>query len=130
MRILLIDHDPASVAALREALAALSTAEIQEAATGTDALIMLNGFNDGFDLAFLDLSVPDMDGVDLIRRIRQRPALQAMPLIVCTGMADRATVARVAALGIRHYVVKPFVPEVVLTKVADAIALRTVPLAR
>ncbi len=58
----------------------------ESVASGLEALRLLKGDSKGYDLAILDQQMPEMDGLELVERIRQRPELQDMPLILLTSI--------------------------------------------
>ncbi len=59
-----------------------------------------------FDLVLLDITMPDGPGLDVLRTLRARAA--AVDVIAITGVRDADTVRQMAALGVYHYLVKPF----------------------
>lgn len=99
MHVLVVEDDPGIATPLVGVLerAGFSTSHV---ATGREALAADPG-----DLVLLDLGLPDMDGVDVCRRLRER---SAVPIIVVTARGDE--VDRVVGLevGADDYVVKPF----------------------
>lgn len=102
MRILVVD-DEASVADL---LAAVVRAE------GDDALVALSGAEalrlveaTAIDGVFLDLAMPDMNGLAVLARIRQR--FPEMPVVILSGHADDEHVRQALALGAADVVRKP-----------------------
>lgn len=58
-------------------------------------------------LVLLDLKLPAIDGIEVLRRIRSTPALASIPVVVLTASAMEADVHRTMALGIEEYVIKP-----------------------
>lgn len=58
-------------------------------------------------LLLLDIRMPKMDGVEVLRRIKATPALQTMPVIMLTTTDDPREVAECYALGCNSYVTKP-----------------------
>ena len=58
-------------------------------------------------LVVLDLALPGIDGWEILRRMRERPALAAVPVIVLTASAAKAEADRAYELGANAYVVKP-----------------------
>ena len=58
----------------------------ESVASGLEALRLLKGDSKGYDLAILDQQMPEMDGLELVERIRQRPDLKDMPLILLTSI--------------------------------------------
>lgn len=99
MQVLVVEDDPAIAAPLVGVLerAGFSTTHVS---TGSEALT-----TDPGDLVLLDLGLPDMDGLDVCRRLRER---SDVPIIVVTARGDE--VDRVVGLevGADDYVVKPF----------------------
>jgi CheY-like chemotaxis protein/HPt (histidine-containing phosphotransfer) domain-containing protein len=73
------------------------------------------------DLLLLDISLPEMDGVEVLRRIRATPALRGLPVIALTAHAMAGDREKYLALGFDDYVTKPIVDESVLL---DAIQRR------
>ncbi len=71
------------------------------------------------DLLLLDISLPGMDGVELLHRLRGDPAFQAIPAIALTAHALRHDRERFLAAGFNSYVSKPIVDEDALM---DAVA--------
>ncbi|TLM66267.1 MAG: response regulator, partial [Deltaproteobacteria bacterium] len=61
------------------------------------------------DLLLLDLKLPGLHGVDLLKKLRQSPRTAALPVIIVSGVykGDQYRQAA-AALGVRHYLEKPF----------------------
>lgn len=58
-------------------------------------------------LLLLDLNLPDMSGVDILRRIKSDPTRRAMPVVVLTTTDDKAEIARCYELGCNVYITKP-----------------------
>ena len=60
------------------------------------------------DVILLDLTLQDMSGEEVLARLREDPELRAIPVIILSADASAATAARLAAMGARAYVSKPF----------------------
>jgi two-component system LytT family response regulator len=117
MKILVVDDDPVSRRVLRQILASTEPdCVISEAGGGEEACTLLERANHGFDVVFLDISMPDYDGLELLARFRRSAALKTLPVILCTSSNDRATVVKAAAAGARHYIVKPPAAAIVAEK--------------
>jgi CheY-like chemotaxis protein len=63
------------------------------------------------DLVLLDVSLPGMDGPEVLRRIRADASLRSLPVIALTAHAMAGDRERYLALGFNHYVAKPIVDE-------------------
>jgi DNA-binding response OmpR family regulator len=60
------------------------------------------------DVALLDLTLPDMDGFEILERVRAHPSLESLPVIIMTGRSQAHHMTRGLALGADGYVTKPF----------------------
>ena len=77
-----------------------------------------------FDLAILDVKVPGMDGFELLARLRAKPELVEVPIIMLTGMGSEADVIRGLELGADDYILKPFSPSELLARVRRLLLAR------
>ncbi len=104
-RLLVIDDDPAMGATIREFLGKSHT--VVAAETGQAALQTLN--KDKFNLIFLDLGLPDTDGISLYRQIKALG--KNIPVVIITGLQDPATLTQAVAEGAQFILNKPFTAE-------------------
>jgi two-component system, cell cycle response regulator len=81
------------------------------------------------DLILLDITMPVMDGVTMLSKLKEDPELKAIPVIMLTAESGRENVLHIAKLGIRDYLVKPFKEDQLLEKVKRVIALQPKPVA-
>jgi two-component system, cell cycle response regulator DivK len=81
--------------------------ELTEYATGLDAVNRLPG--DPPDLVLLDISLPGMDGTEVLSRLRAEPHLAHVPVIALTAHAMRGERQRLLAAGFDEYMAKPIV---------------------
>lgn len=101
-RVLFVEDEPALRLSYERAFA--TRYDVACAATGTDALRLLEQQKP--EVVILDLRLPDTDGVDLLRRMREsRPAL---PVIITSAYISVEPQLRVLNLPYRAYLVKPF----------------------
>lgn len=80
--------------------------EVHTAMDGVDALAKLENEAHAYQLVITDINMPRMDGLALIRSIKN--SNRAIPILVMTGVADEERLKRIAALGIPHVLQKPF----------------------
>ena len=99
--------------------------ELCEAANGEEGLAV--AAREMPDLIILDYNMPVMDGVSMLRRLRENPDLRRTPVIMLTAESSLENIATVARLGVRDYVPKPFNEELLLAKAARAVPLVTRP---
>lgn len=81
------------------------------------------------DLIVLDITMPVMDGVTMLAKLKSDAALKHIPVIMLTAESGRENVAYIAGLGVSDYVVKPFQDEQLITKVKGVIQLEPSPAA-
>jgi two-component system cell cycle response regulator len=77
------------------------------------------------DLIILDVTMPVMDGVTMLSKLKEDPELKTIPVIMLTAESGRENVLQIAKLGVRDYLVKPFKEDQLIEK-----AGRIVPLAK
>jgi two-component system cell cycle response regulator len=76
------------------------------------------------DLIVLDITMPVMDGVTMLTKLKEDEALKGIPVIMLTAESGRENVAYIAKLGVRDYLVKPFKDEQLIEKVKRVIQLQ------
>src|SRR5690349_1728512 len=112
--ILVVDDDAATLAAHEAALAPLGRKTVT-AQSGVAALARL--LEQDFALVLLDVSMPDMTGLETARRIRERPRNRGLPIVFITGVAWSSDVVLEAyEAGAFDFIVKPVLPEVLRAK--------------
>ncbi len=90
---------------------------LDEYASGAEALAGLA--ESPPDLVLLDISLPEMDGTEVLHRLRDHPALRRLPVIALTAHAMAGDRERYLAAGFDDYVTKPILDEeVLLTAIA------------
>ena len=103
-RILVIEDDVTFLSLLRVHLSSaghtVETAE--DAALGLRAIV-----SNSPDLVILDLTVPYLDGFELLEAVREDPMTRAIPVIVVTGRDDDASYVRAKKIGAEGYFTKP-----------------------
>jgi adenylate cyclase len=90
--------------------------QVIQAPSGKEALKILMSANPP-DMVLLDIMMPDMDGYEVLRRIRQHPPTANIPVIFLTALATRQDERLGMDLGAVDYLTKPVDPELVLKRV-------------
>jgi len=92
-----------------------------------------NGFNGFFaierarpDLILLDISMPVMDGLEMLRRLKITPEIADIPVIMLTSRADHAIIPELAGRGARDTLMKPFDEAALLEKIRSVLKLKPV----
>jgi two-component system chemotaxis response regulator CheY len=109
-KILVVDDSPTMrrmvVASLRE----LREVSFDEASSGLEAIEHLA--LSPVSLVILDLNMPDMHGLEVVRFVRNHAAYRAIPIIILTTRGDEASRSEALAAGASAYLTKPFLPNV------------------
>ena len=103
--ILVVDDDPLARHLLLAVVSRLN-AKATIAETGREAIELARHTPD-FDLAIVDMYLPDMLGLDVVEHLRALPYFASRPVVICTGAPEPDTVTRAAAMGVREFVKKP-----------------------
>src|ERR1700731_3122378 len=110
MRRILIADDSATIRKMvRASLQTLDGAEFLEAATGLEAIEQLAVAT--VQLVILDLNMPDMHGIDVLRFMRGHQTYRNVPVIVLTTRGDDSSRETAIGAGATTYMTKPFVPQ-------------------
>jgi len=96
--------------------------EIIEAANGEEGLAA--AAREKPDLILLDVSMPIMDGVTMLAKLKEDDELKHLPVIMVTAETGREKVLRISQLGINDYLVKPFQAEQLIEKAARVVQLQ------
>jgi two-component system chemotaxis response regulator CheY len=106
MKFLVVDDFSTMRRIVRNLLKELGFTNVQEAEDGVDALQKLGDGN--FDFVVSDWNMPNMTGIELLRKIRSEPALKHLPVLMVTAEAKRENIIEAAQAGASGYIVKPF----------------------
>jgi CheY-like chemotaxis protein len=100
-----------TMTALRENHVANEVVVVRDGAEALDYLYKRNGYADrpGHNpaLLLLDLKMPKVDGIEVLRRIKTDPALKTIPVVMLTSSREEQDLVRTYDLGVNAYVVKP-----------------------
>ncbi len=96
--------------------------EILEAANGVEGLAM--AAKEAPDVVLLDITMPVMDGVEMLTKLKSDPMLKGIPVVMLTAEGGREHVLKIAKIGVRDYIVKPFKEELLVEKVMRIIDIK------
>jgi two-component system, cell cycle response regulator len=94
---------------------------VLEAANGADGLAV--AAREKPDLILLDYTMPVMDGFETMSQLVSRPELKTIPVVMLTADGGRETMTKMAQLGVRDYLVKPFKEDLVIERIRRIVAL-------
>ena len=115
-RILVVEDQEDNRQIIRDLLSAKGY-ELVEATTGEEGLKLAATGKP--DLILMDIQLPGMDGYEVTRRIKAKPELKHIPIIVVTSYALSGDDKKAFDAGCNGYVTKPFSPRVLLAKIRE-----------
>lgn len=109
--ILLVDDSATVRAVISKALnlAGVDISELYQAGHGQEALEILE--KEWVDLVFCDISMPVMDGEELVTAMNENGMIQSIPVVIVSSAGSEPRVARLKENGVKDYIQKPFTPE-------------------
>ena len=126
-RILIVEDSASMRTYVRAALEAASElgddVELVEASSGFDALRLLP--RSAYDLVITDINMPDINGLELVRFVRQNAHLRRVALLIISTQSSERDRARALALGADAFLAKPFTPEALRSAVAKSLGERS-----
>ena len=112
--ILVVDDDPEQLSIIKDHLKEFY--DVTAVTSGKNAINYLERFT--VDMIFLDFVMPDMDGIETYRKIRELQAYKETPIVFLTGVSDKTTVLRIIKdIKPQGYIVKPATKINLVTKV-------------
>jgi response regulator of citrate/malate metabolism len=122
-KVLVVEDEAVAARALVEEIAAAPGFVVAgHTHSGADTLRTLAA-DDAIDLVLLDIQLPDMSGIDLLRRLRATGC--HLDVMVVTVLRDPSVLQAAMALGVVHYLLKPFTAAAVRQKLEQYQAFRT-----
>ena len=112
--ILFVEDSPTMRRIIANCLRQVGFDEIIEAENGVDALEKLEGKK--VDLVVTDWNMPEMNGAELVKTLREMPTYAEVPIIMITTRGMKDDVMTAMKLGVNGYIVKPFTPEILQEK--------------
>jgi two-component system, chemotaxis family, chemotaxis protein CheY len=109
LRVLIVDDSRAIRTYIRGVLLGEYDCEIEEVASGFEALRLLPRQN--YDLVVTDINMPDINGLELIRFMRNSERHKTIPILIVSTQTSEQNRNRVFELGANDFVAKPFTPE-------------------
>ncbi len=98
--------------------------DVIEAADGDEALAAMRAHHKTLSAVLLDLTMPVMNGFEVLSHIREDADLRLIPVIVTTGATEEGSEVRALSLGANDYVTKPYNATIILQRIRNTINLR------
>lgn len=116
MRTALVVDDSRTIRAILSRMLARYGFNVMQAGDGAEAWKQLNGDAKEVALVCADFNMPQMNGMELLIKIRSVPGLAALPVLMITTETHEDAIAQAFASGVSEYVMKPFTEEMVTDK--------------
>jgi len=121
MKILCVDDSPTMRRIVINSLKRIGYAEIIEAGNGLEAIDMLKA--EGADFIITDWNMPEMNGLDFVKVVRDTDAWKQIPILMVTTRSVQGDVIEAMKAGVNSYIVKPFTPPVLKEKIESVLKL-------
>ncbi len=118
MKILLVDDSRTMRNIWKKVIAGIEGTEAYEANDGVEALGCIAD-NGPFDLMLVDWNMPNMDGLSMVKKVRESD--KATPIIMVTTEAEKSRIIEAIKAGVNNYVVKPFTPDTLIEKINETL---------
>ncbi|HJE66183.1 chemotaxis response regulator CheY [Campylobacter avium] len=120
MKLLVVDDSSTMRRIIKNTLERLGHTDILEAEHGVEAWDLLSQ-NDDVKVVITDWNMPEMNGLELVKKIRAEQKYEDMPIIMVTTEGGKAEVITALKSGVNNYIVKPFTPQVLKEKLEDVL---------
>ena len=115
MKILLVDDSSTMRRIQKNTLSKIGHTDVDEAEDGADAVKKVG--QGKYDLVLMDWNMPNMTGIEALKKIKEDPAYKSLPVIMVTSESEKTRIVEAIQSGAANYVVKPFQPETLEEKI-------------
>ena len=115
MRVLVVDDFSTMRRIIKNILRQLGFTNIVEADDGTTGWDVLN--KDKIDFIISDWNMPQMTGIDFLRKVRASDEFSDLPFLMVTAEAQQENIIEAVQAKVSNYIVKPFTPETLKQKI-------------
>ena len=120
MKILVVDDSSTMRRIIKNTLGRLGHKDILEAEDGAVAWDVMSK-NSGIDILITDWNMPEMNGLELVQKVRAEDKYADMPIIMVTTEGGKTEVITALKAGVNNYIVKPFTPQILQEKLKDVL---------
>jgi len=90
--------------------------EVREAANGREALEVIEVEKTAVTLVLADWNMPEIDGLELLKRLRQKPELASLVVVMVTTETELGQMTAALEAGANEYIMKPFTRDILVEK--------------
>ena len=115
MKLLVVDDSSTMRRIIKNTLARLGYKDILEGADGVEGWSQIDS-NPDVDMLITDWNMPEMNGLELVKKVRADDRFKDLPIIMVTTEGGKTEVITALKAGVNNYIVKPFTPQVLKEK--------------
>ena len=115
MKLLVVDDSSTMRRIIKNTLARLGYKNVLEGADGVEGWEQMDT-NPDIDMLITDWNMPEMNGLELVKKVRADERFADTPIIMVTTEGGKAEVITALKAGVNNYIVKPFTPQVLKEK--------------
>ncbi|EHH2372145.1 response regulator [Campylobacter coli] len=120
MKLLVVDDSSTMRRIIKNTLTRLGHNDVLEAEHGVEAWDLLEK-NEDIKILITDWNMLEMNGLELVKKVRAEKKYEDMPIIMVTTEGGKAEVITALKAGVNNYIVKPFTPQVLKEKLEDVL---------
>lgn len=122
MKLLVVDDSSTMRRIIKNTLVRLGYKDILEGEDGLQGWGVLNE-NPDVGMLITDWNMPEMNGLELVKKVRADARFKDLPIIMVTTEGGKAEVITALKAGVNNYIVKPFTPQVLKEKLAAVLGI-------
>ncbi len=115
MKLLVVDDSSTMRGIMKNTLARLGYEDVLEGADGVEGWAQMDA-NPDIDMLITDWNMPEVNGLELVLKVRADVRFKDTPIIMVTTEGAKAEVTAALKAGVNNYIVKPFTPQVLKEK--------------
>ncbi len=108
---------------IKNTLGRLGYKDLLEAEDGVQAWEVMQQHRDEIGVLITDWNMPNMNGLELVKKVRAESAFEDIPIIMVTTEGGKAEVITALKAGVNNYIVKPFTPQVLKEKLEAVLGI-------
>jgi two-component system chemotaxis response regulator CheY len=122
LKLLVVDDSSTMRRIIKNTLARLGYKDILEGGDGVEGWNLMDS-NPDIEMLITDWNMPEMNGLELVKKVRADERFTDIPIIMVTTEGGKAEVITALKAGVNNYIVKPFTPQVLKEKLAAVMGI-------
>jgi two-component system chemotaxis response regulator CheY len=122
LKLLVVDDSSTMRRIIKNTLARLGHKDVLEGADGVEGWAAIDA-NPDVEMLITDWNMPEMNGLELVVKVREDERFKDLPIIMVTTEGGKAEVITALKAGVNNYIVKPFTPQILKEKLAAVMGI-------